>query len=372
MMPENRAAWLMAKKVKPLSVAPAPYTPPGQDEIVIRNRAVAINPVDCFKQESGDILYGWVKYPCILGNDVAGEVVEIGPGAGAKGFKIGDRVLGHAVGLDKRSNKASEGGFQEYVVLRTKLTTPIPESMTFEEACVIPLGASTAACGLFMKDFLDLQYPYVNSKPNGETLLVWGGSTSVGCNAIQLAVGAGYEVIATASPKNFEYLKSLGSKEVFDYRSPTVVQDIISTYKNRKCAGALAIGAGSMVHCVDVVSVVKGRKFVAQASVAGPGKPPSGAKDLFSTIWAVTCESVIVFVKSKLNGVGNKFIWGSDVIESEVGEAVYRDFLPEALEQGRYVPAPKPRIIGQGLGLVQDGFDVVMKGVSATKVVVSV
>lgn len=79
-----------------------------------------------------------------------------------------------------------------------------------------------------------------------------------------------------------------------------------------------------------------------------------------------------MFVKSKLNGVGNKFIWGSDVIESEVGEAVYRDFLPEALEQGRYVPAPKPRIIGHGLELVQDGCDVVMKGVSATKIVVSV
>ncbi|KAF9880435.1 zinc-binding dehydrogenase [Colletotrichum karsti] len=370
-MPSNRAAWLTAKKQKPLEVRPAPYTPPGDDEIVIKNRTVAINPVDCFKQEAGDILYGWVKYPCVLGNDVAGEVVEVGPGAAAKRFKIGDRVLGHAVGLDKRCNKASEGGFQEFVVLRSKLTTPIPDSMSFEEACVIPLGASTAACGLFMKDFLGLQHPHVDSKPNGEILLVWGGSTSVGCNAIQLAIGAGYEVITTASPKNFDYLKSLGAKEAFDYRSPTVVQDIIATFRNRISAGAIAIGAGSMIPCVEVVAASKGRKFVAQASVAGSGKPPANASELLSTIWSVTCESLVVFVKSKWHGVANKFIWGSDVMANEVGEAVYRDFLPEALENGKYIAAPKPQVIGTGLELVQEGFDRLMRGVSAAKIVIT-
>jgi NADPH:quinone reductase-like Zn-dependent oxidoreductase len=44
-------------------------------------------------------------------------------------------------------------------------------------------------------------------KPTGKTLLVWGGSTSVGSNAIQLGVAAGYEVVTTASPKNFDYVR---------------------------------------------------------------------------------------------------------------------------------------------------------------------
>ncbi|OLN97906.1 Zinc-binding alcohol dehydrogenase domain-containing protein cipB 1 [Colletotrichum chlorophyti] len=355
---------------KPLELAPAPYTPAAENEIVIRNRAVAINPVDRFKQESGDLLYGWVKYPMILGNDVAGHVVEVGPGVSAKRFKVGDRVLGHAVGLDKRSKKTSEGGFQDYVVLRANLTSPIPDSMTFQEACVLPLGASTAACGLFMKDFLNLRHPKVNSKPTGETLLVWGGSTSVGCNAIQLAVNAGYEVIATASPKNFEYLKSLGARDVFDYRSPTVVQDIVGAFRDQTSAGAIAIGAGSMVPCVDVVGAVNGRKFVAQASVAGSGEPPASAAEIISVLWAMLSEKLLVILKGSLRGVRSKFIWGSDLIANEVGEAVYQDFLPEALAQGKFVAAPEPYVVGKGLESVQSALDISSKGVSASKIVV--
>ncbi|WYZ35948.1 hypothetical protein EsH8_X_000595 [Colletotrichum jinshuiense] len=370
-MPTNQAAWLTAKKAKPLEIKPAPYTPPGENEIVIRNRAVAINPVDWSKQICGDIMLGWVKYPCILGNDVAGEVVEVGSGVGAERFTVGDRVFGHAVGLDKRSNKTSEGAFQEYVVLRTNLASQIPDSVTFEEACVIPLGASTAASGLFMKDYLNLQLPKVDTQPNGETLLVWGGSTSVGCNAIQLAIGAGYEVIATSSPRNFEYLKSLGAKEVFDYRSPTVVQDITKAFQDRKIAGAFAIGSGSMIPCVDIVAAAKGRKFVAQASIAGASKPPANLAEVLPVGLAMLSENVVVTFKSKLGGVRRKFIWGSDLMANEVGTAVYQDFLPEALAHGKFVPAPKPKVVGKGLETIQEAFAVGINGVSAEKIVVS-
>ncbi|GKT51118.1 dehydrogenase azaJ [Colletotrichum spaethianum] len=370
-MPANRAAWLTGKKVKPLEVRSAPYTAPGENEIVVHNRAVAINPVDWIKQEIGDFMYEWVKYPMILGNDIAGEVVEVGSGISAKRFKVGDRVLGHAVGLDKRSNRTSEAAFQDYVVLRANLASTIPDFISFEQACVVPLGASTAASGLFAKDFLNLQHPRLDAKPNGETLLVWGGSTSVGCNAIQLAIGAGYEVIATASPKNFEYLKTLGAKETFDYRSPTVVQDIITSFQGRTSAGAIAIGANSLIPCVNIIAASKGRKFVAQASVAGPGKPPSSMTGLVSMIWALTAESVSATVKGKLSGVRSKFIWGSDVMANEVGVAVYQDFLPDAMAQGKFVPAPKAEVIGKGLGSIQEAFGVSYKGVSAKKVVVS-
>ncbi|KAK6211489.1 zinc-binding dehydrogenase [Colletotrichum tabaci] len=370
-MTANQAAWLTGKKVKPLEVRPAPYTPPGENEIVVRNRAVAINPVDWFKQEIGDFLYEWAKYPMILGNDVAGEVFEVGPGDSAARFKVGDRVLGHAVGLDKRSNKTSEGAFQDYVVLRADLASPVPDFISFEQACVVPLGASTAASGLFAKDYLNLQRPRVDAKPTGETLLVWGGSTSVGCNAIQLAVCAGYEVIATASPHNFEYLKTLGAKEVFDYRSPTVVQDIIRSFQGQTSAGAFAIGANSLVPCVNIVAASEGRKFVAQASVAGPGKPPTSLVGLASLIWAMTSESVTVTLKGKLSGVRTKFIWGSDLMANEIGAAIYRDFLPDALAQGKFVPAPKTEVVGHGLGSIQKAFGISYNGVSAKKLVIS-
>ena len=79
-MPTNAAAWLTAAKTK-LEVRSAPYTAPVKKELVIKNGAVAINPVDWMKAgPMNAMIFSWIKLPFILGADVAGEVVEIGPG----------------------------------------------------------------------------------------------------------------------------------------------------------------------------------------------------------------------------------------------------------------------------------------------------
>ena len=187
-MPTNTAAWINAKHAK-LEVGPAPYTRPGDDQIVIRNYAVAINPLDWIIQVAGNLTYRWLKYPTVLGSDVAGEVAEVGKEVTR--FRVGDRVLGHAVGTDKDSNRAAEGGFQQYTVVLERMAAPIPDTMPFEDAAVLPLALSTASCGLFQADQLGLRHPSANPEPTGRTLLVWGGSTSVGSNAIQLAAAAG-------------------------------------------------------------------------------------------------------------------------------------------------------------------------------------
>jgi NADPH:quinone reductase-like Zn-dependent oxidoreductase len=368
-MPSNQAAWLSAKSARPLEAKPAPYTPPEENEIVVKNGAVAVNPVDWLKQALGDLMFSWIKYPVILGSDLAGEVVEVGKGV--TGFEAGDRVIGHAVGMDVRSNKSAEGAFQQYTIIRANLASPIPSSMPYENACVLPLCLSTAACALFQKDFLALQYPTVSPKPNGKTLLVWGGSTSVGSNAIQLAVAAGYEVITTASPKNFEYVKRLGAIEVFDYRSKTVVTDTIEALKNKQSSGAVAIGGGSAEACIDIIAASKGRKFVAQASVSLPEKMPSSMMEVISAVLSIVWFNVSIWFKSKAKRVGIKFIFGSDLMVNEVSRVIYEDYLPAALAEGKYVPAPEPQVVGKGLEYVQEAFDVQMTGVSAKKVVVS-
>jgi NADPH:quinone reductase-like Zn-dependent oxidoreductase len=76
----------------------------------------------------------------------------------------------------------------------------------------------------------------------GRPFSSWAGSASVGSNAIQLAIAAGHEVITTASSKNFDYVRTLGAVEVFDYHSTAVLKDIIEASRNRQYAGALAIG----------------------------------------------------------------------------------------------------------------------------------
>jgi NADPH:quinone reductase-like Zn-dependent oxidoreductase len=200
MPPSNEAAWITATRKIPLEVKPAPYTPPGPNKVVIRIAAVAINPIDWIKQVRGDLVFPWIKYPFILGSDVAGEVVEIG--VNVTRVQIGDRIVGHALGTSEERNDASESAFQLYVVLEESMTTKIPDSMSYETAVVLPLGLSTAACGLFQDDMLRLDLPRsVRPKPTGQTVLIWGGSTSVGLNAIQLAVAAGYEVFTTSSPE---------------------------------------------------------------------------------------------------------------------------------------------------------------------------
>ena len=346
-MPSNFAAWLPAAKAKSLEVKPAPYTPPGDNEIVIKNGAVAINPVDWAVQQMGDDLFK-LEYPFIGGNDVAGEVVEVG--SKVTRFKPGDRVVGHALAYSKGTSGAA---FQNFTVLITNMVSSIPKSVSYESATVLPLGLSTAACGLYQEEYLNLQHPSVPPKPTGKTLLIWGGSTSVGSNAIQLAAASGYEIITTSSPRNFEYVKSLGAKQVFDYNSPSIVADIIAALKGTNFAGAFAIGSmqardnatSAAEACLEIVDKTLGKKFVAMAMVFPQEKVPSG--------------------------VGAKFVMAGNFKDYEFSHVIYGDFLPKALAEGTFVPKPEPEVVGKGLESIQAGLDAQKKGVSAKKVVIS-
>jgi NADPH:quinone reductase-like Zn-dependent oxidoreductase len=109
--PTNTGAYLEGKQVKPLVVKSAPYTSPGEHEILVKNYAVAINPIDWFKQFIGNVLFGHIKYPFILGEDLACEVVEVGKCVTR--FHVGDRVLAHALGFNEDRNRSSEGAYQQ-------------------------------------------------------------------------------------------------------------------------------------------------------------------------------------------------------------------------------------------------------------------
>lgn len=371
-MPSNTAVWLPGKRGR-LEIGPAPYTLPRPGEIVVRNHAVAINPVDWLTLSIGDVIFPWIKYPFVLGSDVAGEVVEVGEGVSR--LKVGDRVLGHAVGLDKARNSPAEGAFQNYTVLLAHMTSPVPDRMAYTSAAVLPLGLSTAACGLFQKRQLGLGPPSADAEPADKTVLVWGGSTSVGSNAIQLAKAAGYQVFTTASPKNFDLCKRLGAEKVFDYRSRAVVADIIAVLSGRRLAGALAIGLGSAGPCLDIVSACPGDKAlsIASQSVSFDDAPEGAARIawLLPKVTRLMASNAVMMLKARRRGVRTGFIFGSSLLADDVGPLIYEDFLPGALAEGRYIAAPEPLIVGQGLAEVPAALDVQKRGVSARKVVVS-
>ncbi|HEX6784405.1 MAG TPA: zinc-binding alcohol dehydrogenase family protein [Sphingomicrobium sp.] len=369
---ENNALWL-TRKHGSFEVGSAPRAQPASGEIVVRARAVAVNPFERLIRTVGDIITPWLKYPAILGSDVAGEVIALGKDVSR--FKIGDRVAGFAAGAEK-GRRAAEGAFQEEVVLQARMTTPIPDSIGNEEAAVLPLAIATAAAGLFQQDFLALQPPAGATVSRHETLLVWGGSTSVGCNAIQLAVSAGYEVIATASPRNYDFLKRLGARAVFDRNDPEVVTALIRELAEQRTCGAIAIGVGSTKSCIDVLSASVGNRFIAIASPPVSLDQVRAVKGHWRTLIPVLMRLAIANVRlvfrARRNRVRMKFIWGGSPLNNEVGPMIFEDFLPSALAEERYVAAPGAIIVGQGLGAIPDALELQRKGVSAAKLVVTI
>jgi hypothetical protein len=156
---------------------------------------------------------------------------------------------------------------------------------------------------------------------------------------------------------------------VFDYKSKTVVEDIIKAFEGKKTAGALSIGFGAAEACFDILDKCNGDKFIAMATYPVPSPPPQNFVLIqFLSYWI--SRSLLYWVKSKTRGIRYKLVVGDDLVDNGIGRAIYQDFLPIALK-GTYIAAPSPHIVGKGLEYVQAGIDFLRKGVSAKKVVVS-
>ncbi|EXJ61693.1 hypothetical protein A1O7_02122 [Cladophialophora yegresii CBS 114405] len=356
----NYAAWIPSGKA-PLVVATAPFPDLAPNELILKNHAVAINPVDWKIQASGG--FG-LSYPAILGEDVAGEVLEVGKDAEA--FKKGDRVIAHALGL---GSGPPYGGFQLYPRVKVATVARIPDDLEFKRAAVLPLSVSTAAAGLYLKGTLGLRYPQLGGgssaiprstppppqpttkkKKMNDVLLLWGGSSSVGSSVIQLAVASGYDVVTTASPANYAYCKTLGASLVLDYHNPDIIPILIALLKEHGSAvvGAYdAIGADATVRQCATVLHAFGGGTVASV-VSAPDDLPKGVK-----VVRVGSTNIV----SQEDGTVAKKIWG--------------DYLPAALKDGAFKAAPEELVVGNALYFVQGGLDRQRSGVSARKVVVT-
>src|SRR5262245_28319121 len=129
------------------------------------------------------------------------------------------------------TSNPAHGAYQLYTACSAVAVSKLPSSISFVEGCVVPVSISTAVLILFKKETLGLPLPSSSPSPTTKCLLIGGGSSSVGASAIQLAVGTGAKVITVASKHNIEKVKELGASAVFDYNSPTVIDDIIAAAK---------------------------------------------------------------------------------------------------------------------------------------------
>ncbi|KAM0346206.1 hypothetical protein ACHAPU_005628 [Fusarium lateritium] len=211
------------------------------DYVLIKVHAVGLNPTD-WKH----IDFGRTEPGSRMGCDYAGIVEEVGSSV-TKPFKKGDRISGVVHGGDR--TQLENGAFAEYIVAKGDLQIMTPENVTDEDAATLGISVSTVGQGLYKT--LGLPLPTL-AKEDGQFVLIYGGSTATGIYGIQFAKSSGCRVIATASPNNFDYLKSLGAEAVFDYKSPNAAEDIRKYTNNTlklawDCTGhGAAISAGSL------------------------------------------------------------------------------------------------------------------------------
>jgi NADPH:quinone reductase-like Zn-dependent oxidoreductase len=179
-----------------LQVGEIAMAPMGPDSVLVRVAGVGVNPVD-YKIAQGYLQGAMeINFPVVIGWDVAGEVLAVGPGITE--FAPGDRVFGYA-----RLDTVQHGTAAETVVLPVRVLAHAPTNIDLEHAAAVPLTGLTA---LQLLRLLDI-------KP-GETVLIHGAAGGVGQFAVQLARLAGATVIGTASVRNHDYLRSLSAEPV--------------------------------------------------------------------------------------------------------------------------------------------------------------
>ncbi|TVU13833.1 hypothetical protein EJB05_37264 [Eragrostis curvula] len=176
-----------------------------KNELLLKLEAVAINPAD-WKIQQGE-LRPLVprKFPFIPGIDVAGVVVDVGPGV--NGFQAGDQVVAMLT-------LSSGGGLADYAVASESLTVKRPPNVSAAEGAGLPVAAGAALKAL----------KAIGAKFDGTgeplNVLVTAASGGVGLYAVQLAKLAGLHVTATCGARNAELVRSLGADEVLDYKTP--------------------------------------------------------------------------------------------------------------------------------------------------------
>src|SRR5438045_4436343 len=184
-----------------LELAEVERPTPGDNELLVKVRAAAGNPVDWkIRDGLGDIFR--LKPPLILGCEVAGtvEAVDRPIRTGLKDFVADDEVYGYL--------GAYSGGYADYVAAPASEFVRKPKHINFDTAASMPVAALTAWQGIFGHGEL----------ASGQRILITGASGAVGSMAVQLAKNKGAYVIGTGSGRNEEFVRGLGADQFIDYK----------------------------------------------------------------------------------------------------------------------------------------------------------
>ncbi|KAF5007625.1 hypothetical protein FDECE_6058 [Fusarium decemcellulare] len=318
--------------------------------VLVRTHAVALNPCD-FKMP--------LRFPTPglwNGCDFSGTVVAVG--SDATRFKVGDPVFGAVHGSNQGDPES--GAYAEYLKAEANYIFKTPPGMTHETAAAMyGTGVATVAMALYsVKIAADLSAPAEGKA--SETVLVFGGSSTVGMMAIQILKLCGHRVISTSSEKNIELVKSYGADAAFDYRSPTCGANIKKYTKNALRYAIDPFGeARTMSICYEAIGRAGG-KYCALEQY----------QEALATRRTVT---PLLIMGSSIAGRGLVLPepYGSPP-DPELGAwslKFYKD-LQRMIDEGRLKACP-PRVLSGGFDAVLSGLDLLQKKqVSGEKLIV--
>ncbi|KAI0078774.1 zinc-binding dehydrogenase [Panus rudis PR-1116 ss-1] len=221
-IPKTHKAVGLTSPTSPVVELEFPTPSPGKDQVLVRVLWGTLSPVDLWHVDFRLIVN---EYPYVLGQALAGEVVSVGEGV--TDFAVGDKVVSFTTFKSSTVGRA----FQEYALIEKHLLGKVPSNISVEDGATIPDAVIT----VFNSYFGDLALPQPESYPvqtpppdSNAPFLVWGAGGGVGQFAVQVLRILGYNnVIAVASSRHHEYLRSLGATSTVDYKSSDVVEQIL-------------------------------------------------------------------------------------------------------------------------------------------------
>src|SRR5271163_254126 len=219
---------------------PDPVAGPG--EVLVRVAATSVNPID-FKRRAGLTKDFYpIKFPGLIGVDVAGTVVKIG--SGVEGFSVGDQVFTMA-----------DDTYAELCVVKAGILAKVPQGLDLIEAAALPLATTTGN-----------QLLSATGIKAGQTVLVAGAAGNVGRSAVFTAKERGATVIAGVLKRQMGAAKAIGADQL-------VATDDDNAIANLPMLDAVADAVGGRTAEKLIAKVKQGGVF---ASVNGV--PQNAAK----------------------------------------------------------------------------------------------
>jgi NADPH:quinone reductase-like Zn-dependent oxidoreductase len=175
---------------------------PGPNDVLVRVAAASVNPID-YKRRAGLTKDFYpMQFPSLIGVDVSGSVLKIGPGVGD--FSIGDRVFAMA-----------DNTYAELCVVKAAVLAKIPEGLDLVRAAALPLVTTTGN-----------QLSSATGIKGGQTVIVVGAAGSVGRSAVFTLKGRGASVIAGVLKTQMDEARTVGADHVVATDDDTAIANL--------------------------------------------------------------------------------------------------------------------------------------------------